>query len=171
MRLSFSPYSAADLDGVLAIFESNVGEWFSENEREDLVEMLDNHLGHNETPNQHGWTSIYHVCRLDGRIVAAGGFALKGELSEASWGMVHADFRGSGLGRELLQYRLDLIQSRYPEVRSVVSQTSPAAAGFFAKFGFEVRHEEPKYWGGEIDLIGMELLWRGESLYQHPSLW
>jgi [ribosomal protein S18]-alanine N-acetyltransferase len=171
MRLDFSPYLSADVEEILAIFDSNIGEWFADGEREDLIEMLNNHLELNESPNSHGWISIYHVGRLNGKVVAAGGFALKDELSEISWGMVHADLRGTGLGKELLQYRLDLIKTRFPEIRSVVSQTSPAAAGFFAKFGFETRYEEPKYWGNEIDLVGMELLWRGDSLYQHPSKW
>lgn len=171
MRLSFSPYTAEDLNSVLSIFESNIGEWFAEGERDDLVKMLENHLELNEAPNRHGWISIYHVGRLEGRIVAAGGFIAKDELSDISWGMVHAELRGTGLGRELLEYRLDLIRSRFPRVRSVLSQTSPAAAGFFARFGFITRYQQAKYWGEEIDLVGMELLWHGESLYRHPALW
>jgi GNAT superfamily N-acetyltransferase len=164
-------YQPGDIDSIERIFRSNVGHWFAANEWDDLQRELENFRIQGDEPNKYGWRMLFFVFEKNQEVIALGGYTFRGELCELSWGMVLADYHKTGLGKFVLQHRLAHIQENHPEIQSIVIQTSPAAEGFFAKFGFEVRLRQEMYWGGQIDLVGMELSFDGTSRYQHPDLW
>lgn len=81
----------------------------------------------------------YLVIESDGRIIACGGYAIEPEKRTATlcWGLVEVARHGGGVGRLLLQTRLDAIR-RTPDVDAVELGTSQHTAGFFKRFGFEL---------------------------------
>jgi putative acetyltransferase len=62
---------------------------------------------------------------------ALGFMLLEGSHLEALF--VHPDFRGSGIGRALVEYALE----RYPELSTEVNEQNLEARGFYERLGFE----------------------------------
>jgi ribosomal protein S18 acetylase RimI-like enzyme len=170
-NVEFKPFERSHVAGLEEVFRSNIGIWFAENELPDLHRQFDNHEKMLRGEHHTKWKSAYDTMFLNGEIIGAGGFVALDELADLSWGMVHNSLHGQGFGKELLLHRIRRVQEAFPAVKSILSQTSPAAAGFFAKYGFEERLTQPKFWGGELDLVGMELSLDGKTRYQHPDLW
>ncbi|MCG9895331.1 MAG: GNAT family N-acetyltransferase [Fimbriimonadaceae bacterium] len=90
-----------------------------------------------------------------GEIVACGGFEVLDGCGYLCWGIVDRGRAGKGLGRALLERRLELLRS-WP-VGSVFSDTAPVTERFFARFGFETFFRRPDHWSPGIDLAAMEL--------------
>jgi GNAT superfamily N-acetyltransferase len=170
-NIEFKPFTREHVNGLEAVFKSNIGIWFAENELPDLYRQFESHEKMVRGDHHTKWQSTFDTMFLDGVIIGAGGFVALNELADLSWGMVHNSLHGQGLGKELLLHRIRRVREDFPTVGSILSQTSPAAAGFFAKHGFEERLTQPKFWGGELDLVGMELSFDGKTRYQHPDLW
>ncbi|MCQ9641500.1 GNAT family N-acetyltransferase [Chryseobacterium sp. WG14] len=55
-----------------------------------------------------------------------------------SWGMVHADYHGQGIGKLLTQFRLDLLKNMYPD-KSLRIETSQHTAEFYKKMVLALR--------------------------------
>ena len=130
-------------EACLALFDSNVPRFFRAEERGDFERFLESPPG------------PYLVGRIDGEIVAAGGYAE--DQSQAGvwvlcWGMVAAPLHQQGLGRTLLHARLEAL-SEVPGLREVRINTSQHTSGFFERFGFTVT---------EIEQDGF-----GEGLHRH----
>lgn len=128
IELFIRPYHEDDRDAVLAIFDSNLPDYFGAGDREWLGETLDEPDG------------PAFVVTVDGEVAAFGGYELWEHYNKALlyWGMAGRRFHGSGLGRLLLFERLLHIR-RYadPPTRYVTVDTSPAIAPFFRHCGFE----------------------------------
>ncbi|MBO9664557.1 GNAT family N-acetyltransferase [Dokdonella sp.] len=119
-------YRPQDRAACLALFESNVPEYFAEAERADFIDQLDNLEG------------PYLVVGNGGAVVACGGFQADRKdpsIAALCWGMVRRDLHGSRLGEALLVARLDLIATN-PAFESVVIETTPMSRGFFERYGF-----------------------------------
>lgn len=127
MTSRFRPYQSADKAACLALFDSNVPEFFDSSERAMFAEFLDGPRG------------AYHVLEEAGRITGCGGYAReKSGQARFTWGMVARSHHGRGLGRLLAQHRLDAIVKSGAFTEAELF-TTPAVAPFFAKFGFEQR--------------------------------
>lgn len=126
--LRVRPYAEADRGGVLAIFDSNLPEYFGAGDREWLGETLDE-------PDGPGF-----VVTVDGEVAAFGGYELWEHYNKALlyWGMAAPAYHGCGLGRLLLLARLHhvAVHAR-PATRYVTVDTSPRVAPFFLRCGFE----------------------------------
>ena len=72
-------------------------------------------------------------------VVGAGGYYIteKPEVARIAWDFLDPSVRGTGKGRQLVQFRLNKV-SQIPTIRSVEVWTSQLAYGFYEKFGFEV---------------------------------
>jgi GNAT superfamily N-acetyltransferase len=123
-RASIEPYTAAQKDACLAIFDSNVPEYFASSERGELAEFLEAPRGE------------YFVMTLDGDVVGCGGAGLMEDDLVMTWGMIHAREHRTGLGGQLLAARATRGATRFPSARRVRLTTSRAARGFFERFGF-----------------------------------
>lgn len=119
-------YAPADREGCLAVFETNVPEFFVPSERKEFEAYLDDLPG------------PYLVLEdEDGRILGCGGYAVAPETGvvDLCWGMVHRGRQGTGLGRRLTEARLDHAR-RETEAREVALRTSHLTRGFYERLGF-----------------------------------
>ena len=123
--MDIRPFEPGDSAACLAIFDNNTPTYFLPHERDEYRAFLDESDGH------------YFVGIEAGTIVACGGYwpLPHAPIALLTWGMVDRSHHGRGLGRQLIQYRLDELR-KHPEVVAVKLQTSHLSAPFFAKAGF-----------------------------------
>lgn len=128
-------YAEADRAAVLAIFESNLPEYFSLSDRNWLEKTLDEPDG----PS--------FLVTLDGTPAAFGGYELWDDYNKALlfWGMVARGHHGAGLGKLLLFERLlHIATAARPPTRYVTVDTSPMISPFFEHCGFELTSVWPE---------------------------
>ncbi|RMP26525.1 GNAT family acetyltransferase [Pseudomonas coronafaciens pv. atropurpurea] len=140
------PYTLAHRDLCLAIFDSNVPRFFDPVEREQFSSFLMAPLGH------------YFVVERDAEVVACGGYLVLSDpsVAELTWGMVHRECHGSGLGRFLTQARLQAMRL-VPGVTRAFINSSQHVQGFYSTLGFAVTGIEADGHGRGIDSVKMEL--------------
>jgi predicted GNAT family N-acyltransferase len=145
--MNIRKYMEADIDGVVAIFRSNIPKYFTEIEEPGLYEFLD-------VPEH---VKDYYVLELDGQIVGAGGIEyndIDPPTVSLCWGMVHKDHLSTGLGKELTKFRIELSGQKFPGIPLAIG-TSQHTEGFYEKFGFRtVEHTKDGY-GPGIDMCRM----------------
>lgn len=136
------PYQASDLSEVLNLLSSNIPTYFAPEEYEDLKTYLAHEI------------EDYYVVEQDNHIVAAGGINYKEQDAYISWDFVDANMHGTGIGKQLLQYRLDRILKR-GKVKRIIVRTSQFAYGFYEKNGFVIKEQHKDYWAPGFDMIFM----------------
>lgn len=95
----------------------------------------------------------------DGEVVASGGIAFNDidpPTVSLCWGMVRKDHLGTGLGRELTRFRIELAREKYGRVPLTIG-TSQHTKGFYEKFGFRTVEHTPNGFGPGIDNFRMRL--------------
>ncbi len=140
-------YRPNDQDACVAIFESNVPDYFDPHDRADLIAFLDHLPG------------PYFVCIVPGRgIAACGGYYTQPEerLARLTWGMVHRDLHRQGIGRHLLEYRLSEIRT-IPGIRTVRARTTQVTEEFFHRCGFVPSVRRAGGFDPGLDLVELEL--------------
>lgn len=147
------PYTPADREACLALFASNVPDYFAQIERDDFIDTLDN-------------IDDYFVLELDGEgVVACGGYATarpdpdggpqsNADLAVLCWGMVRRDLHRRGLGERLLSERLRRIDAD-PAYTAVVIETSTFSRDFYARHGFVTTREQADGFAPGYDLVAM----------------
>jgi len=150
LNTTFRPYDSADRDVCLSLLDANTPEFFGPNERPDFERFLDDLPGP-------------YLVLLDGdRVIGCGGYCIEDEsdplydptsrVARTTWGMVHPDYKGLGLGKLLFLHRRKMIKASGDADRIRVL-TSQYIAAFFTKLGFyEVRREKDVFADG-IDLV------------------
>lgn len=127
-RVAVRAYTAGDRVDVLAVFDSNLPDYFGAGDREWLEETLD-------APDGPAF-----VVTVDGAVAAFGGYEIWEHYNKALlyWGMAARRYHRCGLGEVLLFERL-LHAARHadPPTRYMTVDTSPAVAPFFRHCGFE----------------------------------
>ncbi|QQS32101.1 MAG: GNAT family N-acetyltransferase [Acidobacteriota bacterium] len=137
------PYSAGDLEAVIAIFRSNIPKYFVESEESELREFLADSVEN------------YYVIELNGEVVGAGGIALNADDTVSlCWGMVHSSRLGTGLGKLLTEYRLARSQEMFG-AKPIVTNTSQHTSGFYERLGFVMIEHTPDGFGPGIDICRM----------------
>lgn len=139
--MEISAYQPANLAACLALFDSNLGKYFDITERDGFVHFLEK-------------KPIYFVGRVDGKIVACGGYFFEKDVAGLSWGMVHREFHGRGFGDEFSRFRLQQIVEK-AKTKVVRVETSQYTEGFYARFGFEVVERKADGFAQGIDLVEM----------------
>lgn len=139
-------YSPADLEGVVAVFRSNIPKYFAATEESGLRDFLNNLSG------------SYFVLEVDGTVVGAGGFAPNSDERSVSlcWGMIRSDHLGRGLGSEITRFRINAAREKYGGIPLVIS-TSQHTAGFYEKFGFSLLDRVADGFGQGLDICKMRL--------------
>lgn len=127
-RIAIRPYAEADREAALAIFDSNLPEYFGVGEREWFADSLDDLDG------------PAFLVTVDGEAAAFGGYEVWDYYNKALlvWGMAARRHHKSGLGRLLLFERLLRIARERPPTRYVTVDTSPLVSPFFRHCGFEL---------------------------------
>lgn len=124
-------YRPSDKAACLAIFDSNLPEYFAKHERLDFEEFLD-------AP-----TCTYFVIESDTdprAIIACGGYHYDAETHKAimCWGMVTRAHHKTGVGKALLVGRLTKLCAASNGQAVLTLNTSQYTYGFFEKFGFVI---------------------------------
>ena len=137
-------FTPSDLEACLALFDSNVPDYFHVDERPEFRAFLEDLPG------------PYLVLRnADGEVVACGGWAVgENGAADLCWGMVRRDLHGRGWGRRLTRARLNGIEAA-PGIRAVELRTSQHTDGFYEAFGFRTVDTRPDGFGPGLDCLVM----------------
>jgi [ribosomal protein S18]-alanine N-acetyltransferase len=140
------PYQPRDRAACLALFDGNCPPAFDPAERV----LFERYLA--------GAPADFWVLEADGAVRACGGYGSRdaGQSWKLYWGMVDHACHDRGLGRQLLDFRIQHLRGRFPRVR-IISRTSQHAAGFFARQGFVLHRVENNFWGPGLHLYDMSL--------------
>lgn len=142
-RILTRRYEDKDRAAVLAIFDSNLPEYFGAGDREWLEETLDEPDG------------PAFVVDVDGVPGAFGGYEIWEHYNKALlfWGMAARAYHGAGLGKLLLFERLlHVATSAKPPTRYVTVDTSPQVSPFFQHCGFELTSVWPGGYRSGMDM-------------------
>ncbi|WP_461490641.1 GNAT family N-acetyltransferase [Pontibacter sp. HJ8] len=140
------PYSPDDQEQLIEILRRNTPEYFAVSEEEDFNAYLEQHV------------EQYFVVEEGERIIGAGGINYFDDytLARISWDLIHPDFQGKGIGKELMRYRMDEIRKKNT-VRVVVVRTTQLVYRFYQKMGFVLERTEKDFWAKGFDLYQMKL--------------
>lgn len=154
--MKIRPYAPADHAACLAIFAGNLPRYFAPAELPDFARWLDaQDAGRLAYPES--LAEPYFVVEEAGQVVACCGLGIlpgRPWLTMA-WGMVRSDLHRQGIGRALLQHRLQLAATRYPSYM-VALDTSQHTYPFFEKLGFQIMKITPDGYGPGLDRYDME---------------
>jgi len=150
-------YRFEDSDACLAVFDSNVPEYFLSSERKAFSQFL---KGPDFLPprlREHpGSEARFYVVEDKDEIVGCGGWYLDDTVAGLSWGMVDRSRHRQGLGRLLLEVRLKTIRED-GRARSVRVRTTPSVQGFFEHFDFRFVRAGVKGIVDEVPLVELLL--------------
>lgn len=143
------PYSPADRDACLALFDANCPEFFAANERADYEAFLD------------AMPDGYEVSALaDGAIAGAYGLIARAPgVASLNWILVDPRSQRQGTGSAMMRRAAELAATK--GVTLITIAASHKSAPFFARFGAVPLQETPDGWGPGMHRIDME--WRPAS--------
>ena len=153
-------FSMTDLDGCLAVFDSNVPKFFKTDERDEFIAFLKALPG------------PYYVIEDEaGKIVACGGYGIKPGTSVADlcWGMVRQDLHGSGLGRLLTEERMQRALA-LEDISDFALSTSQLTTGFYELMGFRTVDVKPDGIAPGLDRCEMRCAARSRPVNSGGSL-
>jgi ribosomal protein S18 acetylase RimI-like enzyme len=139
-------YNQIDRPELIEIFKLNTPHYFNPNEVKDFEEYL----------VQNGDT--YLTIEIDHKIAGGTGYQItdNNTIGRITWIFFHPDFSGLGLGRQSVEYCLNIFKAN-PSIKKLVVTTSQLAYKFFEKFGYKLTSTEKDYWGKGLDLYTMEI--------------
>lgn len=145
--ITIHPYLSTYKESCLEIFKSNMPQYFLANELEDFSQWLDDKA----------LDGRYYIGMHDNSVVACGGYFYDPKKQKAglSWGMVHANLHGTGIGSLLTTYRIQKMMQEFPHSIHMMD-TSQHTYQFYQKFGFVVRKIIPNGFGNGMDQYYME---------------
>ncbi len=143
-KIHIRPYHVDDKKSLLALLGLLVPTYFAEEEIADLDRYLDQEI------------ELYFVAELHGRIVAAAGINFEKEagIGKLSWDFVHPEEQGKGIGKKMLQHRLEILKSM-GDIQIISVRTSQLAFQFYEKNGFEIVDIRNDYWAPGFDMYKM----------------
>ncbi|HUH29334.1 GNAT family N-acetyltransferase [Gelidibacter sp.] len=139
-------YSHKDKIKVIDLFRRNTPKYFDPSEEFDLENYLLREL------------EDYFVFEKNSEIIGAGGinYFPEEKLARISWDMIEPNSQGKGIGRELIQYRMNLLSKNHA-VEIVMVRTSQHAYKFYEKVGFELEKVERDFWARNFHLYQMKM--------------
>ena len=139
------PYGPRDRDACLALFDSNVPEFFQAWERPAMEAFLDALPG------------PYLVVEDGAEVVACGGVASEGDgVASLCWTVVRRERQGEGVGRRLLE-ACHTEARQLPGVRRIRLDTIPTVAPFFRKLGYRVVSVDTDGYAPGMDRVNMAM--------------
>jgi [ribosomal protein S18]-alanine N-acetyltransferase len=140
------PYAVSDKQTLIDILRLNTPAYFAPEEEGEFVNYLENKR------------EDYFVVEEAGQIVGAGGLNYfdNNTLVRISWDLVHPDFQGQGIGKELTLFRVEKARKK-GTVRFIQVRTSQLVYSFYEKLGFELEKIEKDYWAPGFDLYQLKM--------------
>lgn len=150
-------YRAADREACCRIFDSNMPVFFDPSERNGLLNWLDAR-DQERAAYASNRVETFYVLEIDGEVLGCAGFYIPGseKCVNMVWGMVENAWHKKGLGRGLLEYRIRLAQTCYPDC-SISLDTTQHSYGFFERLGFTVTAITNNYYGPGLNRYDMLL--------------
>ncbi len=144
-------YRPDDAGACLAVFDSNVPDYFAPAERRDFQHFL--HAAARST--------AYLVIDSQDGVLACGGLSVTGNgVAGFCWGMVRRDHHRQGLGRQLAQARLERARQQ-PHLQRIELCTSQHTRAFYERLGFQLTRSVADGHGPGLDALDMVLVLRG----------
>jgi len=124
--MKIKEYTAADKAACLAIFDSNMPQYFMPEERQQFEDWLDKE-----------GREVYYVLIDNDEIVACGGIYEDTELKLVgqAWGMVLNSLHKKGYGKALTLHRIKEMDERFSHLEQHLG-TSQHTAPFYEKMGY-----------------------------------
>ncbi|MBA6154364.1 GNAT family N-acetyltransferase [Gelidibacter gilvus] len=134
-------YKKSDRREVIDILRRNIPKYFDPSEEVDLEIYLDNNL------------EDYFVFEENSKVIGAGGLNYFPEenLARISWDIIDPKAQGKGIGRKLMQYRIDHL-SKNQEIDFISVRTSQHTYKFYEKMGFELEKVKQDFWAKDFHL-------------------
>lgn len=138
MNQKIKKYSTSDYDQCVNIFKSNIPEYFAKDELSDFQDYIKN-----ISKTKDGWTDSFYILKRDKKLVGCAGLGLNKskKIATLSWGMVDKNYHRNGIGTQLTNYRLNLLQSYKLDLK-IRLDTSQHSYLFYEKFGFKIEDIE-----------------------------
>ncbi|RDV13836.1 N-acetyltransferase [Pontibacter diazotrophicus] len=139
-------YTSKDKEELVALLRLNTPQYFDESEEADFIEYLDNRL------------EDYFVVEDNREIIGSGGinYFPESKLACISWDMVHPNFQGRGVGKQLTLHRIEHIKKN-PAINLIVVRTTQLVYKFYEKMGFDLEKTEKDFWAKGFDLYQMQM--------------
>lgn len=139
------PYQINDKSELLQLIDLNTPNYFAASEKVDFEKYLLNEL------------ELYYVIMSQDKIIGCGGinFESKKTIGIISWDIIHPEYQGKGFGKELLRYRISVLQSM-TSIQKIIVRTSQITYEFYQKQGFQLKEIVPNFWAEGFDLYFME---------------
>jgi len=139
-------FQSTDALQLLDLLARNTPEFFSPEEADDFKKYLTKEV------------EQYFVVERNGVVVGSGGinYFLKEGEARISWDVIHPDFQGQGIGRQLTTFRINRIKA-HPEIKKIIVRTSQKVYPFYEKMGFTLIKIEKDFWAKGLDLYEMHI--------------
>lgn len=140
-------YHVTDKENVVVLLDLNTPQYFAAEEKQDFISYLENEI------------EYYYVAELDNAIIACGGFNFAKDDTNGfiAWDIVHPNFQGKGIGKSLLNFRIEKLQS-FDSIQKITVRTSQHVFAFYEKAGFKLVDIKKNYWAEGFDLYHMEMI-------------
>lgn len=141
-----TPYLPSHKLELIKLIQLNTPHFFNIKEEEDFIRYLENE------------TEDYFVIEKNKNIIGCGGinYEPKNQSAVISWDIIHPDYQGKGVGKELLKFRIETIKKKGLYAQIIV-RTSQLTWKFYNKYGFELKESKKDYWAPNLDLYYMTL--------------
>ena len=138
MNQKIKKYSTSDYDQCVNIFKSNIPEYFAKDELSDFQDYIKN-----ISKTKDGWTDSFYILKRDKKLVGCAGLGLNKskKIATLSLVMVDKNYHRNGIGTQLTNYRLNLLQSYKLDLK-IRLDTSQHSYLFYEKFGFKIEDIE-----------------------------
>ena len=155
-------YSTKDIENLLNLIRLNTPKYFNPKEEADFIYYLDNEI------------EDYFVVEENSVIVGCGGinydennaviswdiihpeYSKKENTAVISWDIIHPGHHGKGIGKKLLEYRVNFVKEN-SDYKTIVVRTSHLTDKFYEKLGFKLEFIKKDYWAEGYDLYQMKL--------------
>lgn len=139
-------YLNKDKSKLIKILRRNTPEYFDVAEESDFKNYLENEV------------EDYFVYEVNSDIIGAGGINYFPEERSAriSWDMIDPKSQGRGIGKKLIQYRINHLNGN-TGIEFIIVRTTQVAYKFYEKMGFELEKVEKDFWAKNFDLYQMRM--------------
>lgn len=146
-KFEIRPYTLKDYEAVIKLLELNIPEYFHLSEKEDFKKYLEEEI------------EDYFIVKGKDLIIGAGGinYFKEQKLARISWDMVHPNVQGQGVGRKLVEHRINHLNNQ-TGIDVIIVRTTQLVYKFYEKMNFKIRKIEKDFWAKGFDLYEMELL-------------
>ena len=139
-------YSTEDTDKLIALLDQNIPMYFDPSEKVDYINYLKNEI------------EDYFVFEVNNEVIGCGGinYDIENKKARIAWDIIHPNNHGRGIGKQLVNHRIELIKANR-NIDSIIVRTSQLAFKFYQKLGFQIDSITNDYWAKGFDLYLMSL--------------